>query len=226
MKKLVLDKGSIEIIDQIGTDESIIRSAHISYIPTIKFEHKDLLKNDKKFLDHVVKNDHWPQFNHTALSFKIKMPLFIALEWTKYQLGFNRTYIKKNENKEDPEFYLPTFLTHSKSYTKELQFLLTDINMHFERASHFYDKLLNNGVDQELAKIILPQSLYVEFIEIGSLPSYARLYKLRSKKTHSKEIKTYMFNINKLINLKFPISWPIIKKYTLFVSTESSNFLR
>ena len=70
-----------------------------------------------------------------------------------------------------------------------------------------YHDLMDMGVAPEMARSVLPLSLYTEFIETGSLAAYARLCKLRLDPSAQKEIQEYAQQVHDLILEKFPISW-------------------
>jgi thymidylate synthase (FAD) len=70
-----------------------------------------------------------------------------------------------------------------------------------------YEDLLERGVAPEIARCVLPQSMYTEFIETGSLAAYARLYNLRTDPTAQKEIQEYARKLGELIEPLFPVSW-------------------
>jgi hypothetical protein len=71
----------------------------------------------------------------------------------------------------------------------------------------FYEEMLEGGVAPEVARGILPQSMYTEFIETGSLYAYARLCKLRLDPHAQKEIRRYAEKIHQCLISKFPVSW-------------------
>ena len=58
----------------------------------------------------------------------------------------------------------------------------------------------------EVARGILPQNMYTEFIETASLYAYMRLCKLRLDPQAQKEIREYATLISKLLEHKFPAS--------------------
>ena len=70
-----------------------------------------------------------------------------------------------------------------------------------------YEELLSLNVAPEVARGILPQSMYTEFIETASLAAYARLCKLRLDPHAQKEIQEYAKVLSELIEEKFPMSW-------------------
>jgi len=81
------------------------------------------------------------------------------------------------------------------------------IKTHTEVNVMVYQDLLSKGVAPEIARCVLPQSMFTEFIETGSLAAYARLYKLRTDPTAQREIQEYAKKLGELIEPLFPISW-------------------
>ena len=73
-----------------------------------------------------------------------------------------------------------------------------------------YETLLRSGVAPELARMVLPQSMYTEFIETGSLAAYARLCALRLDPTAQKEIRDYAETVSILLEKAFPVCWPAL----------------
>jgi thymidylate synthase (FAD) len=67
--------------------------------------------------------------------------------------------------------------------------------------------LLASGVAPEIARGILPQSMYTEFIETGSLAAYARLCHLRLGPDAQKEIRMYAGLVSDILKEAFPVSW-------------------
>ena len=63
------------------------------------------------------------------------------------------------------------------------------------------------NVAPEIARCVLPQSMFTEFIETGSLAAYARLYKLRTSEYAQKEIRKYAEQIGEILSELFPVSW-------------------
>jgi thymidylate synthase (FAD) len=75
-----------------------------------------------------------------------------------------------------------------------------------------YYSLLADNVAPEIARAVLPMSMYTEFIETGSLAAYARLCKLRLDPHAQKEIQEYAQQISDLIEEIFPVSWKALMK--------------
>jgi thymidylate synthase (FAD) len=73
-----------------------------------------------------------------------------------------------------------------------------------------YTSLLERSVAPEIARAILPQGMYTEFIETGSLAAYARLFKLRTDPGAQREIQAYARAIGSLLEPHFPVAWPAL----------------
>jgi len=75
-----------------------------------------------------------------------------------------------------------------------------------------YESLLQDGVAPEIARCVLPQGMYTEFIETGSLAAYARLWSLRTDPGAQREIQLYAEGIERLLLPHFPVSWAALTK--------------
>jgi thymidylate synthase (FAD) len=69
-----------------------------------------------------------------------------------------------------------------------------------------YNELLDKQVAPEVARGILPQNMYTEFIETASLYAYMRLCALRMDPQAQKEIREYATVVSKLLESHFPAS--------------------
>jgi len=65
----------------------------------------------------------------------------------------------------------------------------------------------------EIARAVLPQSMYTTLIETGSLAAYARLCHLRLGDGAQKEIKAYATLISGIMEKAFPVSWAELMKH-------------
>jgi hypothetical protein len=82
-----------------------------------------------------------------------------------------------------------------------------EIREHCNKTIELYSNLLEKGVAPEVARCVLPQGMYTEFIETGSLYAYARLCKLRLDPHAQKEIQVYAEMVSNILSQHFPVSW-------------------
>jgi len=76
-----------------------------------------------------------------------------------------------------------------------------------DSALNTYYTLLDRGVAPEVARSVLPQSMYSEFMETGSLAAYARICQLRLDPSAQKEIREYAGAVQSMLHEHFPVSW-------------------
>jgi thymidylate synthase (FAD) len=182
-----------------------------------------MTSQDGKLIKYLADHNHVTPFFHPQARFRLKMPIFLAREWYRHQIGFARNEVSRRYVDSEPECWTPAELrqrdTNKKQGSKheavpqnaELVYM---IEQHNSRCVTLYKQLLSEGVCPEQARIVLPQNMMTEFVETGSLSAYARLYNLRTDPTAQKEIQEMATTVGELLSKKFPVSWnALIKKH-------------
>jgi len=204
----------MELLEVFGNDLTVVNAARVSFAK----ESAEFTEQDGKLIKYLAKHNHVSPFFHPQLRFRFKMPIFVAREWYRHQIGFARNEVSRRYVDTTPECWIPSpdqireRDPKLKQGSKENQVDNADlihqlIKTHTEVNVMLYEDLLSKGVAPEIARCILPQSMMTEFIETGSLAAYARLYKLRMDPTAQREIRRYAEMIGELIEPLFPISW-------------------
>ena len=206
--------GSVELINSMGDDLMVVNAARVSFHK----ESKVLTSGDAKLISYLAKHEHTSPFFHPQIQFRIKMPIFVAREWYRHQIGFSRNEVSRRYVDSTPDCWVPSpdelrerdpkLKQGSKETPVESA---SDLHEKIDNLSaqcvQLYADLLDQGVAPEIARTVLPQSMYTEFIETGSLAAYARLYKLRTSPDAQREIQAYANAIGELLASKFPFSW-------------------
>ena len=204
----------VEILSIMGDDLMVVNAARVSFAK----ESNEFKEQDAKLINYLAKHNHISPFFHPQIQFRIKMPIFVAREWYRHQIGFSRNEVSRRYVSDTPECWIPTaeevrekdpnLKQGSKDTPVQYPQVCVDIMKSVVSNSiKNYNFLLEEGVAPEIARTILPQSMYTEFIETGSLAAYARLYKLRTSPSAQREIQYYANEINKFMVEQFPVSW-------------------
>ena len=213
----VLDHGFVELLDVFGDDLTVVNAARVSF----NKESTELTEKDSKLIKYLADHNHVTPFFHPQIRMRIKMPIFVAREWYRHQIGFARNEVSRRYVDYTPICYVPQVVRARDAKLKQgskeeavddapmCKLLIKDIN---DRAIETYDQLLESGVAPELARTILPQGMYTEFIETGSLAAYGRLCQLRLDPSAQWEIRQYADTVNKLLLSRFPVSWAALMK--------------
>ena len=213
----VLDKGFVELLEVFGDDLTVVNAARVSFAK----ESEEMTPKDEKLIQYLASHHHITPFFHPQLRFRIKMPIYVAREWFRHGIGFSRNEVSRRYVDTVPECYNPTDIRERDQNVKQGS-KLSNIEQNAEISKMIeslqndiisaYTRLLDLKVAPELARGILPQSMYTEFIETGSLSAYARLCNLRLDPHAQYEIRQYAQVLSDLIQPKFPVSWASLTK--------------
>ena len=97
------------------------------------------------------------------------------------------------------------------------------IREQMESAMRTYESLLEKGVCGEIARAVLPQSMYTTVVETGSLAAYARLCHLRLGADAQKEIREFAKRISQIMETAFPVSWAALMKQEVSSQEQASS---
>ena len=103
-------------------------------------------------------------------------------------------------------------LVHDGTPIADEETWIAAIQAHRDKTFELYSDLLAAKVAPEVARGVLPQSMYTEFIETGSLYAYARLCRLRLDPQAQREIQVYASALSEELATRFPVSWLALKK--------------
>lgn len=203
---------SVQLVDHMGSDLSVVNAARVSMAK----EHTELdTLTDPKLISYLATHKHWTPFSHPQVQLRIKMPIFIARQWFKHMVGFTRNEVSRRYVDDTPELYIPTEWRGRAESVKQgssdevvnVGLLMVEHTDYWIATLDTYKDLLDKGVCPEQARMVLPQSMYTEFIETGSLAAYARLASLRLDPHAQKEIQWYAQAIDKVMSELYPVSW-------------------
>ena len=202
----------MELLEVFGNDLTVVNAARVSFhkIATV------METKDEKLISYLAKHNHNSPFFHPQARFRLKMPIFVAREWFRHTVGFSRNEVSRRYVDDEPECWVPTELrardANKKQGSKDELIptnpeVVKQIQNFTDGAVSFYNFLLQEGVAPEIARAVLPQSMYTEFIETASLAAYARLCGLRLDPHAQKEIREFAAAVAEQMEKAFPVSW-------------------
>jgi thymidylate synthase (FAD) len=179
----VLGQGYVRYIDHLGDDLRIVETARISYKSPSKGE-----EADKKLLMYLHKNRHTSPFESCNITFNIKMPIFCMRQFVRHRTFRLNEWSGRYSELAD-EFYMPDVWRVQDDKNKQGS-LETDkeqtwhvINTGlaqeaFKNCYNTYQTLLSRGVAKELARVVLPVSMFTEVyvnVDVHNLMHFLRL---------------------------------------------------
>lgn len=223
----------VELIDHMGSDLSVVNAARVSFskesdwvlkvqgqvVDGPHFEEKVLQDRDAKLIKYLARHNHWTPFGHCFASFRIKAPLFVARQLGKHQVGLCWNEESRRYIDSEPEFYVPETwrkrADHVKQGSSDEVAVTEDIagfRDFCEHAAAYYQDMLGSGVCPEQARMVLPQSMYTEWVWSGSLAAFARVCKLRLDPHTQYETRLIAEQISKRMSELFPVSWEALNE--------------
>tara|TARA_E500000331_G_scaffold220648_1_gene211371 strand:+ start:251 stop:949 length:699 start_codon:yes stop_codon:yes gene_type:complete len=220
MKRKVLDKGFVEVIDSLGNDLTVVNSARVSF-----GKRKEKFDNsDRKLVKYLAKHKHFSPFRHLQVQFHIKAPEFVMRQWYKHVVGIETTSNSSTKDHawneisgryvEYDEFYQPEVYRKQSSDNKQAsegQFVddehnLANTNWRQAHAMSLtaYKQLIEMGMAKEQARCILPLTLYTEVYWTASFQSIMNFIELRDEKTSQIEIQEYARTMKDLMSDVYP----------------------
>ena len=220
MKRKVLDKGFVEVIDSLGNDLTVVNSARVSF-----GKRKEKFDNsDRKLVKYLAKHKHFSPFRHLQVQFHIKAPEFVMRQWYKHVVGIETTSNSSTKDHawneisgryvEYDEFYQPEIYRKQSKDNKQAsegQFVddehnLANTNWRQAHAMSLtaYKQLIEMGMAKEQARCILPLTLYTEVYWTASFQSIMNFIELRDEKTSQIEIQEYARTMKDLMSDVYP----------------------
>ena len=210
-------------IDHMGTDLSVVNAARVSFgkkSEAVEWGWLDigdrsgelvaiLDERDTKLIKYLATHGHYSPFGHCFASFHIKAPIFVARQLVKHE------YLRMNEISRryvdsEPEFYVPDVWrgrAKDKKQGSEGEVESVQGPLAQFAALKAYKGLLQDGVAPEMARMVLPQSMYTEWYWSGSLDAFANMCLLRLKEDTQYETRLVAQQIDKEMQGLYPVSW-------------------
>lgn len=233
--------GSIELVDSFKDNVAlkVVKAARASYQ---KNKEGELTDKDQKLIKFLWKNEHTSPFRHSYFSFKIKLPIFVARQWMKYQVGSSFQTIEADgteisidlfEHLYDtdkgcswnevsgryvefsPTFYIPLIPRANpphgnkqaseplKLSQDEIESFRKEMKLSIDASYLTYVKMLEKGYAKEIARMVLPLSLYTEVYWTASLQAILHFLHQRTKPDAQYEIRMYANAIEEILENVF-----------------------
>jgi thymidylate synthase (FAD) len=217
----VLDRGTLGLVDWMGSDRRIAEAAWVSY------GKQDSEKPIDGVINYMMKHKHGTPFEHVVFTFHVKAPIFVAREWLRHRIGsFNE--ISGRYVQFEPEFYVPEQFRIKGTTNKQGSIdppeewldanqwydindfntqMAADLTSAYSRVYDSYIELLESGVANEQARMVLPVGLYTQFYWTVNLRALFNFLNLRTAENAQWEIRQYAEAIEQIVAEKVPVAY-------------------
>lgn len=218
----VLDDGFVRVVDYLGSDESIVQAARVSYGAGTKSVHED-----SGLIRYLMRHRHTTPFEMCEIKLHVRVPMDTWRQWirhrtanvneysTRYSIAIdaaagtspNAWRIQSPKSRQGSQGFLPPLIGHELTQREEELHALSRT---------IYEERLAEGVAREQARKDLPLSTYTEAYWKIDLHNLLHFLSLRMEMHAQEEIRAYASIIgNEIVSRWCPITWKAFKDYRL-----------
>jgi len=183
----------VELVDHMGTDRSVVNAARVSTKGEAAHTPWDAEK-DPGLINYLMRDKHGTPFEHNALQFFVRAPIFVYREWHRHRIGLSYNEESGRYKKLAPEFYIPSVERNLVQEGKPGHYVflpgtrdqydkaVTQLSHAYQIAYDNYEVLLHQGVAREVARMCLPVSIYSSQYVTCNLRSLMAFLSLRTRR--------------------------------------------
>jgi len=193
----VLDHGFLALDAALATDLAVVNGARVSFNQASE----ELGERDAGLIRFLMRERHGSPFEHGYFRFIVKAPIFVVREHHRHRAGHAYNEWSGRYSKLEAEFYVPDFVRTQVGKPGAYSFEPVDedtresarreIEENAERAFAAYERLLEQGVAKEVARMVLPLSLYTKYLWSCNPRSLMHFCSLRNHESAQFEIRQY-----------------------------------
>jgi thymidylate synthase (FAD) len=216
----VLDDGFIRVIDYMGSDESIVQAARVSYGKGTKKVHED-----RGLIRYLMRHHHTTPFEMCEIKFHVRVPMDCWRQWIRHRMANVNEYstrysvaidsaqttheqewrIQASGNRQGSAGFAGN--NEGKNLSEKERYLQS-------LAREVYEERLNMGIAREQARKDLPLSTYTEAYWKVDLHNLLHFLYLRMDPHAQYEIRRYAEIMGHEIVAKWcPAVWEAFMDY-------------
>ncbi|HEX5133051.1 MAG TPA: FAD-dependent thymidylate synthase [Candidatus Krumholzibacteria bacterium] len=218
----VLDDGFVRVVDYMGSDESIVQAARVSYGRGTKLVHED-----RGLIRYLMRHRHTTPFEMCEVKLHVRVPMDCWRQWIRHRTANVNEYSTRYSVAIDAaqatapgEWRLQSAGNRQGSAgfvdTKAGETLTRqEADLH-RQSRRIYEERIAMGVAREQARKDLPLSTYTEAYWKVDLHNLLHFLSLRMEDHSQEEIRNYAWTIGeKIVAPWVPHTWEAFLDYRM-----------
>jgi len=213
-----VDDVTVELIDYMGGDDSVIRAAQVSVIGR---NDGDEAKDPYRFINYLMRSRHGSPFEAGAMQFYVEAPIYVAREFMRHRMA-SYNEVSGRYKKLAPRFFMypegrgvvnegngavPKMVPGSLGQDKLVRRALEDV---YRTSWAHYESMTDQGIATEVARAVLPVGLMTEFYVTMNLRSLMNFINLRTSDTGASRPQAEIEMVAKKIEDAFARAFPVV----------------
>ena len=203
---------SVTYIDSMGDDKRIAQAARVSTAG---------LDNDREkyvgLVRALIRDGHWSPLESCTMTIAFDVPAFTRDQIVRHRsMSFSVFSLRYSEAK--PVFWVPSddrplvqvgkALDYRREQGSKVQRILTEgkIVDAATRAWLDYERMIESGVANEVARTVLPNSVYSPFWATGNLRSWLHFVGIRNDPHAQHEVRETAAKVENIIGERWPVA--------------------
>jgi thymidylate synthase (FAD) len=164
---------TVELVRSSASDSDVLFAARVSTQGELSLEGTtaEATERDKGLLNYLMRDRHGSPFEHNSMTFYVQAPIFVFREFMRHRIAsYNEESGRYRELR--PVFYVPgpdrnlVQVGKTGSYEfvpgtpEQTQLVDTEVRAVCQEAYDSYQRMLDAGVAREVARMVLPVTIY------------------------------------------------------------------
>jgi thymidylate synthase (FAD) len=208
----VLDRGFLALDGAFADDLAVVNAARVSF----NVVSEEMTERDEGLIRFLMRDRHGSPFEHGYFRFLVKAPIFVVREHHRHRAGHSYNEWSGRYSKLEAEFYVPDFVRAQVGKPGAYRFEPVDpavreqaraeIRSVAETAFEAYERMLEQGVAKEVARTVLPLSMYTKYFWSCNPRSLMHFCGLRNSEHAQFEIREYARAAESFLEKLMPVT--------------------
>jgi thymidylate synthase (FAD) len=193
----VLDHGFVALDGALASDLAVVNAARVSF----NARSEEMSERDAGLIRFLMRDRHGSPFEHGYFRFIVKAPIFVVREHHRHRAGHSYNEWSGRYSKLEAEYYVPDYVRTQVGKPGAYSFepvepevreaAREELTAVAEQAFDAYERMLEQGVAKEVARMGLPLSLYTKYFWSCNPRSLMHFCSLRNSEHAQYEIREY-----------------------------------
>ena len=208
----VLDHGFLALDGVLASDLAVVNGARVSFNSA-----SDMMEErDEGLIRFLMRDHHGSPFEHGYFRFLVKAPIFVVREHHRHRAGHSFNEWSGRYSKMEAEFYVADFVRTQVgkpgAYTFEpvlpavREAARIEIEAAATQAFAAYERMLDLGIAKEVARTVLPLSMYTKYYWSCNPRSLMHFCSLRNSEHAQFEIREYARAAESFLERAMPVT--------------------
>ena len=208
----VLDHGFVALDGALASDLAVVNAARVSF----NARSDEMTERDEGLIRFLMRDRHGSPFEHGYFRFIVKAPIFVVREHHRHRAGHSYNEWSGRYSKLEAEYYVPDYVRTQVGKPGAYSFEPVEPDVReaareelaavAEQAFDAYERMLEQGVAKEVARMGLPLSLYTKYFWSCNPRSLMHFCSLRNSEHAQYEIREYARAAETFLERTMPVT--------------------